>query len=178
MLAATAALLLAGCGSTNSSSSSGSTSSPSASPTKAGLIAKADACTLVTADDASAAVGTTVTNMSGGAATAGICAYGTADGQATVIALAQVYPDSTTAGNVSPQQLSAALNGAYGIGTAKVVTGIGDKAVEYSLNAASGTSGIVIFVFKANVVLMIAITPTSDSTKIEQLARTAIGKLS
>lgn len=72
--------------------------------------------------------------------------------------------------------MAAALNGAYGVANAKVVSGIGTKAVEYSLTS-SGSSGLVIFVFKSNVVMMIAVTPTANSTALEQLAKTAVGRL-
>jgi hypothetical protein len=68
------------------------------------------------------------------------------------------------------------MNGAYGIANAKAVSGIGDKAVEYSATASSG-NGIVIFVFKSNVVFMIALTPSTNSTVIEKLATTAVGRL-
>jgi hypothetical protein len=95
-----------------------------------------------------------------------------------VFVIAQAYPDATSADAVSPEQLAAGLNGAYGIANAKAVSGIGDKAVEYTVSsAASGSSGTVIFVFKANVVMMIAVTPTTDTTAVEQLARTAVGRL-
>jgi hypothetical protein len=93
-----------------------------------------------------------------------------------VVIFAQVYPDSTTAASVSPEQIAAALNGAYGVANAKPVSGIGDKAIEYTLTGAQ--NGTVIFVFKSNVVLMIVVTPTpSNSTAVEGLARTAAGRL-
>lgn len=106
----------------------------------------------------------------------GACIYGSADGTTTVLVFAQVYPDSSSAASVSPEQMAAALNGAYGVANAKVVSGIGTKAVEYSLTS-SGSSGLVIFVFKSNVVMMIAVTPTANSTALEQLAKTAVGRL-
>lgn len=108
----------------------------------------------------------------------GACIYASADGATTVFVIAQAYADASSAASVSPEQLAAALNGAYGIANAKTVTGIGDKAVEYTVTStASGTTGTVIFVFKANVVLMIVVTPTTDSTGVEKLARTAVGRL-
>jgi stage V sporulation protein SpoVS len=91
------------------------------------------------------------------------------------VIFAQVYPDSTTATAVSPEQIAAALNGAYGVSNAKPVSGIGDKAVEYTLTGAQ--AGTVIFVFKSNVVLVIVVTPAPSSTAIEGLARTAAGRL-
>jgi hypothetical protein len=63
-----------------------------------------------------------------------------------------------------------------GVTNAKAVSGIGDKAVEYSTTAAGG-NGSVIFVFKSNVVLMIAVTPAPSSFALEQLAKNAVGKL-
>ena len=57
----------------------------------------------------------------------------------------------------------------------KPVQGIGDKAFEYTATSSSG-GGIAIFVFKANVVLMIALSPTTDSAKVEALARAAVGR--
>jgi hypothetical protein len=75
-----------------------------------------------------------------------------------------------------PEQIAAAINSGAGVANAKAVSGIGDKAVEYSLTS-PGASGIVIFAFKSNVLVMIAVTPAIDPAKIEQLARTAIGKL-
>jgi hypothetical protein len=41
----------------------------------------------------------------------------------------------------------------------------------------SAPNGTVIFVFKANVVMMIAVTPATSLGTIEQLARTAVGRL-
>jgi hypothetical protein len=174
---ATFGLLVGACGS--SSPSSKAPASPSPTP-KATTIANVDACILVTAADASTATGVTVSNLSGSAGVQipGACIYSSADGTTTVFVIAQAYPDATSANAVSPEQLAAALNGAYGIANAKTVSGIGDKAVEYTVSsAASGSTGTVIFVFKANVVMMIAVTPTTDSTAVENLARTAVGRL-
>jgi hypothetical protein len=169
-------LLISACGS--SSSSSKSSVSPTPTPTKAKTISNVDACKLVTADNASTATGVTVSNLGAGAPGTGACIYGSADGTTTVFVIAEAYPDATSANAVSPEQLAAALNGAYGIANAKTVSGIGDKAVEYTTtSAASGTTGAVIFVFKSNVVIVIAISPLTDTKKLEDLARTAIGNL-
>ncbi len=133
---------------------------------------------LVTVADASSAAGVTVSNPSAAAQIPGACIYASADGTTTVFVIAQAYADATSAGSVSPEQLAAALNGAYGIANAKPVSGIGDKAIEYTVtSAASGSTGAVIFVFKSNVVLMIAISPLADTKKLEDLARTAVGNL-
>jgi hypothetical protein len=124
------------------------------------------------------ATGITVTNLAGtsGASIPGACFYGTADGSTSVLVFAEFYPDASSAAAVSPESMAASLNGAYGIANAKVVTGIGDKAVEYSSTSSAG-NGAVIFVFKSNVVMFIALTPASGTTGIEQLARTAVGRL-
>lgn len=56
------------------------------------------------------------------------------------------------------------------------VNGIGDRAFEYSASGTAG-GGIAIFVYRYNVVMMIAVDPTSDSSTVEQLARTAVSRL-
>jgi hypothetical protein len=174
---ATCGLMVSACGSSGSSSKASVTPTPTPTP-KAKTIANVDACTLVTAADASTATGVTVSNLGAGAPVSGACIYASADGTTTVFVIAQAYADATTANAVSPEQLAAALNGAYGIANAKTVSGIGDKAVEYTVSStASGTTGTVIFVFKSNVVIMIAVTPTTSPTPVEQLARTAVGRL-
>jgi len=169
-------LLLAACGG-SATSTSNSSAGVTPSPTQAARVNSVDACTLVTAAEASAAAGSTVTNLSAGAGgqTPGICVYGSSDSSASVFVFAQVYPDATTADSISPEQMAAVLNGQMGVANAKVVTGIGDKAFEYTATSSAG-GGIAIFVFKANVVLMIAVSPTTDSTKVEALARTAVGR--
>jgi hypothetical protein len=97
---------------------------------------------------------------------------------ASVFVYAQEYPDTTTADAISPDQMAALLNGQVGIANAKTLTGIGDKAVEYTTTSSSSTgSGIVIFVFKANVVLFIVVSPTTDTAKVEALARIAVANL-
>ena len=170
-------LMVSACGSSNSSSKAAATPTPT--PTvKAKTISNVDACKLVTADNASTATGVTVSNLGAGAPGTGACIYGSADGTTTVFVIAEAYPDASSANAVSPEQLAAALNGAYGIANAKTVSGIGDKAVEYTTtSAASGTTGAVIFVFKSNVVIVISISPLTDTKKLEDLARTAVGNL-
>ena len=136
-----------------------------------------DACQLVTADDASTAVGTPVTNASGGAGVPGACFYGSADGSASVIVFAQAYPDSSTADQVQPDQIAAYFRGQYGITNARAVSGIGDKAFEYTVSSSSGSQGSAIFVWKANVLIFIIMSPSTDTTKLETLAKSAVGKL-
>ena len=176
-LVAAAGLLIGACGSSNSPSASSSGSHSPSPSSQATLISNVDACKLVTASDASTAAGATVTNFGGAGATpTGACIYASSDGTASVIVFAQAYPDSTSAEAVSPAQIAAAINNGAGVTNAKAVTGIGDKAVEYSTTAGGG-NGSVIFVFKSNVVMMIAVTPAPSSTALEQLARNAVGKL-
>src|SRR5437899_2759734 len=172
----TVCLLVAACGGSAGSTSNTSTG-VTPSPTKSAHINSVDACTLVTAAEASAAAGSTVTNVSaaGGGQTPGICIYGSSDSSASVFVLAQVYPDETTADSISPEQMAAVLNGQMGVANAKAVSGIGDKAFEYTVTSSSG-GGIAMFVFKANVILMIAVSPTTDSAKVEALARAAVGR--
>ncbi len=169
-----AILLAAACGSPGGTSSSGSTPTPTNQK-----VASVDACTLVTASEASAAVGTPVINLmaeGGGVQIPGACIYGASGSSSSVFVYAQVYPDTTTADAVQPDQIAAILAGQLGVTNAHSVNGIGDKAFEYSATGSAG-GGIAIFVFKANVVMMIAVDPTTSSSAIEQLARTALGRL-
>jgi hypothetical protein len=124
------------------------------------------------------ATGTTVTNLAGtsGASIPGACFYSTADGSTSVLVFGEVYPDASTAAAVSPETMAAMMNGSVGIANAKVVNGIGDKAVEYTTTSSSG-NGAVIFVFKSNVVIFIALTPAPDTTGVEKLATIAVGRL-
>lgn len=180
-VALVATALLAACGGPSSSSSASSpkpSPSPSPSPVR---IATVDACALANATDASTAAGATLTQIPTGApagAQASICVFGNTAGnsQAAVLIIASAYPDQQTADAVDAQQLAAAFGGQFGItgiSNAKVVTGIGDKAVEYTATSASG-GGMGMFVFKANVVMFIIVSPASDPAKIETLARTCV----
>jgi hypothetical protein len=170
-----ALLLAAACGSSGGSSggsSSGSTPSPQ-------RVASVDACSLVTASEASSAVGSPLTNLTaegGGVQMPGLCIYGASGSSSTVFVYAQVYPDATTANAVQPNQVAGALAGQLGVTNAHAVSGIGDKAFEYTASGSAG-SGMAIFVFRYNVVMMLAVDPTSDSSTIEKLARTAVGRL-
>jgi len=168
-----AGVLVAGCGGSPGPTAAAK-ESPSPTPAaKQKLIGKAEACALVTADDASAAVGTTMTSLAGGASFQGLCIYGSSDGTTTVTVFAQVYPDNVSANAVTAEQMAVYL-GASGVGTAKVVNGIGDKAVEYS--STQGSGGLLIMVFKSNVVFMISMMP-SNATAVELMAKTAAGRL-
>ena len=171
-----AVVLVSACGGSSPSASGSPASSPS--PSKQALITSVDACQLVTSDEATAAVGTPMTNAAAGSGIAipGTCIYASADGASTVFLYAQTYPDVNTADAVSADQVAAALNGQYGISGAKSVTGIGDKAFEYTTTS-SGNTGAAIFVFKVNVVMMILMSPSTDASKVESLARTAVSRL-
>ena len=173
-----AAAVVTGCGGPGSSSTQSPNESPRPTPSPA-LITAVQACSLVTADDASRSTGKALTNPSTGAsAVPGACFYVSDDSKTSVIVFAQVYADSNAAQAVSAEQVAAALTGAgSGLTNARPVTGIGDKAVEYTVSS-SGSTGTVIFVFKANVLLLIAVTPSPPSaTVVEQLATTAVGRL-
>jgi hypothetical protein len=170
-----AVLLAAACGSPTGSSS-GTTPTPTLN--KALHVASVDACTLVTASEASAAVGSPLTDLgaTGGVQIPGACIYGASGSSSVVFVYAQVYPDATTANAVQPDQVAAALAGQLGVTNAHSVTGVGDKAFEYTASGTAG-GGIAIFVFRYNVVMMIAVDPTTNSSTVEQLARTAVSRL-
>lgn len=178
-IAALAAVAVA-CGGSSPSTTAESSPSPSPSPVKQAVIAQVDACTLVTAAEATAAAKTNMTNAaaSGGYSIPGACVYTSADNGTTVFIFAQFYPDSSSVNNISPDQIAAAMRGQYGITNAKSVTGIGDKAFEYTATAASsGQSGMALIAFKNNVVLMVVLSPSTDSNAIETLAKTAVSRL-
>jgi hypothetical protein len=172
-----AALLAAtACGSsTQTSTGSTPTPTPTATASTTQHVTSADACTLVTADEASAAVGEAVTSLAG-VQIPNACIYGSSGSSSTVLVFAQVYPDATAANAVQPDQLAAIFASQLAFANAHAVNGVGDKAFEYTLTG-SGGGGIALLVFKYNVVLIIAVDPTSDSNAIEGLARTAVGRL-
>lgn len=173
-----AGLLIAACGSPNSSSTS-SEKSPSPSPSKETAIATVTACKLVTEADASAIAGTSVASQGASAASAPICIYASSDPNkpASVAVYAQAFADAATAGSTSPEQITAAMNAGFGIANAKQISGIGDKAIEYNTTG-SAANGLVIVVFKANVVFFIYVMPSPDPKALETLAATAVTRLS
>lgn len=178
--AVAAVLLAAACAAPTSTASSSPSPSPSHSPSPQ-LIASVAACSLVTLAEASTAAGLTLNDLAAAGVTIpGACIYGDTAGSTStfVFVFAQVYPDATAAGAVDPNQVAAVLSGQLNMSgsNAHLVTGIGDKAVEYTATGSSG-SGIVIFVFKTNVVMMIALIPTTNANVVEQLARTAVSRL-
>ncbi len=130
-VALTALAMIAACGSSGTSATATTpTPSPSPSPVH---IASVDPCTLVTADEASTAVGTPVTNLAaqGGVALPSECIYGASGKSVGVIVYAQVLPDQAAADAMQPDQIVASLGGQVGgVSSARQVLGIGDKAVE------------------------------------------------
>jgi hypothetical protein len=173
-------LLIVACGGSSSSASKAvevHTPTPSPSPTPSNF-AKVDACSLVHADEATTIAATTVANLasSGTAQIPGACFYGSTDGKASVLVFGQVFPDSTAAAGISPEQIAASMNSSVGIANATPVNGIGDKAIEYTMTTGQG-GGLVIVVFKTNVVFLIAVTPAPTSKALEDLARTAVSRL-
>lgn len=171
-------LMLTACGSSPSTNTE-SKSSPTPTHSATANLSVGDVCKLVTADEASAALGTTVASAAGSFQVPGACFYTNSDGSAGVIIYATAEADATAAENVDPAQIEAAFASAYGIKNAHQVNGIGDKAFEYTVTSTqSNQNGVAIFVFKTNVVLFIVMTPSTDSSKIEALAKTAVSRLS
>jgi hypothetical protein len=167
-----AGLMVGACGGSTSSPAAATKASPSPSPSPT-KIAAVDSCTLVSVDDAKSLTGNqTVANMSS-AQVPGMCVYVSSDQATSVLIFSQLFPDSTSAQAVSADQIAASVNSSGGgVANAKVVNGIGDKAVEYTFNAGSQGNGVMIFVFKANVVFLIAVAPApTDMGKLETLAK-------
>jgi len=94
-----------------------------------------------------------------------------------VIVYAQVLADQAAADAMQPDQIIAALGGQVGVSNAKTVTGIGDKAFEYTSNSTTSGAGVAIFVFRYNVVLMIVMGPSTDSNAIEAMAKAAVDRI-
>lgn len=175
---ATAVVALAACGGSPSTNTA-SKSSPTPIHSAAANLSVGDVCKLVTAGEASAAVGTTVANAAGSSQIPGACFYTSSDGSSGVIIYAIAEADATAAQSVDPSQIEAGFASMYGIKNAHEVNGIGDKAFEYTVTSTqSNQSGVAIFVFKANVLLFLIMTPSTDSSKIESLAKTAVSRLS
>lgn len=177
LVLAIATFALCACGSSSTGSAGGTSPSPSPSEQH---IASVDACSLVTTAEASAAAGATLTNFTASLPQAipGVCFYGEQNGSSGVIVYAQVYPDTATADNVTAAEFSAGLQAQIGSGatSAKEVSGIGDKAYEFTSNGSAG-AGIAIIVIKANVIFMIAVDPSTSPGTVEGLAKTAVGRL-
>jgi len=116
---------------------------------------------------------------SGGASIPGACIYGSSDPNkpASVFVYGQAFADATTAKAAKPEQIAAALNAGLSVSNAKAVSGIGDSAIEYTAAGGQG-NGLVIVVFKANVVFFIYVMPAPDPKALETLAGTAVTRLS
>jgi len=175
-----ALLFVAACGDASSSEATGG-SSPSErppSPNPVQHVASVDACSLVTADEASKATGATLTNLAGTSPVSipGACIYGDSGSSASVCVYAQVYPDASAAGSVQADQIASALAGRVAFSNAHDVSGIGDKALEYTATG-SAASGLAILVIKANVVILMSVNPDTDPSIIENLARSAVSRL-
>jgi hypothetical protein len=185
-LAVLGAMVFVACGGSGSSSTASSQSSPSpilnTTHTTKNLTLP-DVCTLVTADDVAKIWNvdkSQVATVSTGSAS-GLCLYGlnsASNAQNGLLILGQSYPDAATAQAVQPDQLSSLYSQFYGISNARSVSGIGDKAFEYNTTStAGGTPGAAIFAFKSNILLMIILSPASDTTGVESLAKTALSRL-
>jgi hypothetical protein len=122
-----------------------------------------------------------MTNMatSGGAAIPGACLYGSSDPNkpGSVFVYGQAFADATTAKAAKPEQIAAALNAGLAVSNAKAVQGIGDSAIEYTAAGGQG-NGLVIVVFKANVVFFIYVMPSPDPNALATLAGKAVTRLS
>jgi hypothetical protein len=106
-----------------------------------------------------------------------VCTYSSADGTQSLLVFGEVLTDASAAAQVQPDQLAQQLNSAYGVTNSKTLSGIGDKAVEYSLTS-GGQSGTIIFILKSNIVLMLILEPTpSDTSGFEKLAKAAADNL-
>ena len=185
-LAMLGAVAIVACGGSGSGSTASTQSSPSpilnTTHTSKNLTLP-DVCTLVTADDIAKiwSVDKTQVATVNSASASGLCLYGlnsASNQQNGLLVLAESYPDATTADAVQPDQLASVYSQFYGISNARSVPGIGDKAFEYNTTStASGTPGAAIFVIKSNILLMIILSPASDTTGVESLAKTALSRL-
>jgi hypothetical protein len=170
---AASALMAAACGSANdpapggpshpasSSSASTQTSSPAATPGNS----VADACSLITAGQASTALGQE-TGAGASSGSGGQCTYTASAGDLTVIATQ--YPDGSTAGSSFNGTRTAAMGGVPGF---QDVSGIGDHAFLTS-------TGLIEFV-KGSVVVIIQALGTGNPTAgmMTSLGQAAAGRL-
>ena len=178
------AMVMAACGGSGSGSTASTQSSPSPilnTTHVAKNLTLPDVCTLVTADDIAKIWNVDKTQIAtvNAASASGLCLYGlNSSNQNGLLVLAQSYPDATTANAVQPDQLASVYSQFYGINNARSVSGIGDKAFEYNTTSTtSGTPGAAIFVIKSNILIMIILSPASDTTGVESLAKTALSRL-
>jgi hypothetical protein len=107
-----------------------------------------------------------------------VCSYASSDGKTMLLVFGEVLPDASAAQQVQPNQLAQSFNTGYGLTSAKPLNGIGDKAVEASLSGGSGQTGTIIFILKANVVLMLVLEPApADTSGFEKLAKDSADNL-
>jgi hypothetical protein len=107
-----------------------------------------------------------------------VCSYASSDGKTMLLVFGEVLPDASAAQQVQPNQLAQNFNTGYGLTSAKPLDGVGDKAVEASLSGGSGQTGTIIFIIKANVVLMLVLEPAPpDTSGFEKLAKNAADNL-
>jgi hypothetical protein len=170
---AASALMVAACGSTNGTppagtsprpvSSSASSQTPSDASTPSTSVA--DACSLVTAAEASTALGQTTGEGTSGA-NGGQCTYTAAAGNLTIVATR--FPDGSTAGSSFDGTRTAAMGGVPGF---QDVSGIGDHAFLTG-------SGLIEFV-KGSVVVMIQTLSSGNPTAgtMTTLGQAAAGRL-
>jgi hypothetical protein len=170
---AVSVLTAAACASTSGATSAGTPQQPassSASPQQSPAAATpgaslASACTLITAGEASTALGQT-TDAGTPGDNGGQCTYAAAAGNLNVIATQ--YPDGTTASSSFDGTRTAAMGGVPGF---QDVTGIGDHAF---LTA----TGLVEFV-KGSVVVAIQVLSSGNPTTsvMTTFAEAAAGRL-
>jgi hypothetical protein len=170
-LAVLAAVLIVGCGVTSPGSSS--TPTPTSTP-KSATASVPDACVLVTQAQASAIVGTDVTNQTGaagaGTGTTTTCAYASSTTGAIVIVAAARIPT----GSSQAALRQALFNQVSGL---QAISGIGDSAGE----AKSANNVSIAFSKGDTVVILQATSPTlsgdSMAPKLESLAKTVAGQV-
>lgn len=166
-----------------SSAVASNTTAPSASPSAGASQAKAqapDPCSLVTANEASAAAGKTLVNdvSIGAARITGGCFYGARGTSTGVYVYMQVFPNAAIANGVTVKQFQTVMSGQLGnaTGDARELGGFGDRAYEFTAKGNAGT-GIAIVVFKGNVVFLVALEPSSSSSPVQGLARMAASRV-
>jgi hypothetical protein len=166
-------LMVAACGSTSAATSTGRAQQPassSASTQQSSAAATpgaslAGACTLITAGEASTALGQT-TDAGAASGNGGQCTYTAAAGNLTIIATQ--YPDGTTAGSSFNGTRTAAMGGVPGF---QDVTGIGDHAFLTATGLVEFIKGSVVVVIQA----LSSGNPTSGA--MTTLGQAAAGRL-
>lgn len=107
-----------------------------------------------------------------------VCSYASSDAKTMLLVFGEVLPDASTADQIQPEQLAQSFNTGFGYTNGHTLNGVGDKAVEATLNGSTGQSGTIIFIFKSNVVIMLILEPApADTTGFEKLAKDAANSL-